>query len=280
MKRLVLIDGDVFAFQAASAIEEEVEWEDGFFTWHTDADAVKALLLRKIAECIEAVDADEAVVCFSDPSANWRVDVFPAYKGHRKDKKPLALKHVKQWMVDDHDAKMVPTMEGDDLLGVLATMPTFKPRFEKLVVSLDKDLKTIPGLYCRDPFAKDMEIVEISEQDADEWHLIQTLAGDPTDGYPGCPGIGMSKATKFVKGCIGVEAHEHVLKRGPRKGETELRFTEVPMDDPWEAVVSHYNAAGLTEEDALVQARVARICRHTDFDNKRKEPILWTPTKP
>ena len=29
--------------------------------------------------------------------------------------------------------------------------------------------------------------------------------------------------------------------------------------------------------DALVQARVARILRNTDFNFKTKEPTLWTP---
>jgi hypothetical protein len=30
---------------------------------------------------------------------------------------------------------------------------------------------------------------------------------------------------------------------------------------------------------ALVWARVARIRRHTDYNFKTKEPILWTPPK-
>ncbi len=31
-------------------------------------------------------------------------------------------------------------------------------------------------------------------------------------------------------------------------------------------------------EDALQTARVARILRHTDYNFKTKEPILWQPT--
>jgi DNA polymerase-1 len=44
-------------------------------------------------------------------------------------------------------------------------------------------------------------------------------------------------------------------------------------------VVSLYAKAGLTEADALRQARLARILRWTDWDNKKKEPILWTPSR-
>ena len=33
----------------------------------------------------------------------------------------------------------------------------------------------------------------------------------------------------------------------------------------------------MTEEDALVNARLARILTTDDYDYERKEPILWTP---
>jgi DNA polymerase I len=36
---------------------------------------------------------------------------------------------------------------------------------------------------------------------------------------------------------------------------------------------------GLTEDDALLQARLARILRADEYDFKAKRPILWEPTK-
>ncbi|UZT50427.1 exonuclease [Enterobacter phage 04_vB_Eclo_IJM] len=36
--------------------------------------------------------------------------------------------------------------------------------------------------------------------------------------------------------------------------------------------------AGMTEQELLVQAQVARICRASDYDPKSKEVILWTPS--
>ena len=33
----------------------------------------------------------------------------------------------------------------------------------------------------------------------------------------------------------------------------------------------------MTEEDALVNARLARILTVDDYDSEKKEPILWTP---
>ena len=76
---------------------------------------------------------------------------------------------------------------------------------------------------------------------------MQTLTGDVTDGYKGCPGVGEKKA-------------ETILKKGT-----------------WEEVLKAYEAAKLTEQDALQQARVARICRVEDFNYKLGDVNLWTP---
>jgi DNA polymerase-1 len=72
---------------------------------------------------------------------------------------------------------------------------------------------------------------------------------------------------------------------GKVKAEKLLTVTNIP-DMPlaelremrWAAVVAAYEKAGLTEQDALTQARLARILRYSDWDNEKKEPILWTPT--
>ena len=116
---------------------------------------------------------------------------------------------------------------------------------ENIIVSPDKDMKQIPGkLYDFN------ETVDITPEDGARWHLIQTLAGDNTDGYAGVPGIGIKKAVKIFE----------------EKGYT------------WKAVVETFEEKGMTEEDALCNARLARILQTTDYDHDRKEPILWTPT--
>jgi DNA polymerase-1 len=47
----------------------------------------------------------------------------------------------------------------------------------------------------------------------------------------------------------------------------------------WQAIVTTYEKAGLTEDDAIIQARCARILRYEDIDNEG-EIILWTPPVP
>ena len=74
-------------------------------------------------------------------------------------------------------------------MGIYAT---FEPG--NIIVSPDKDMRQIPGkLYNLD------ETVEVTEEEGMRWHLIQTLAGDQTDGYGGVPGIGVKRAIDFAR---------------------------------------------------------------------------------
>lgn len=283
MTRHLLIDGDVVAYQAAASCEQAVEWEPGFWTWHVSFDEVIDRCRRTVDEVMENLDADKATLCLTDPKHNFRLDVLPTYKTHRKTvKKPLVLLAVKQWMIDNMDAKMVPGLEGDDVMGILAT---HKPE-GKVIVSIDKDMKTIPCDYVRTKAVVSEDGVElvgawditrITEEEADAWWLKQTLSGDVTDGYIGCPGIGATIADKIIDGRLKKVAYQHELKSGKNKGNIVTRHREEECDDLWEVVVSHFEAAGFGPEQALTQARVARILRASDYDFKRKEVKLWTP---
>lgn len=259
MSRTLLIDADVVAYQAAAVCETATDWGDGYWTWHADENEAKAKVLEAIDRTMAELGGTAIKLCLTDSEGNFRFGVLPSYKGNRKGtKKPLVLRAIKQWLIDEHDAYFRPGLEGDDCMGILATANVIKG--EKVIVSIDKDMKTIPGLFVH---RLEDGIMEISETEADYWHLYQTLTGDTTDGYAGCPGV------------------------GPKKAEAILNSSNLPASHPsgdrsleacrWWAVVEAFNKAGLTEADALQQARVARILRASDYDFKKKEPILWTP---
>lgn len=248
-KRTLLIDGDVVAFQCAAALEQAVEWEPGYWTWHVSYDEVCLKVDEQIERYVEKLDATDYKLALTDPLHNFRLDILPTYKGNRKSvKRPLVLMAVKSWMVEERNGVMRPGLEGDDVMGILATYPS---KGEKIIVSIDKDMKTIPCIYVRDI---DSDPIEVTEEYADWWHLTQTLTGDTTDGYTGCPGVGPKRAEEFI----------------------ELGAT---IADNWDGVLTAYANKGLGEEEALTQARVARILRASDYDFKNKEPILWTPTR-
>lgn len=256
-KRTILLDGDINAYQVAASIEVAVNWGDdpeiGVDLWTLHSDEAEGIqkLDDQIAAIQDELEADRVVVALTD-THNFRKDVLPTYKDNRaKNRKPVCLPQMRQHLRDNYEVFERPGLEGDDVLGILATSKRIIPG-EKIIVSIDKDMKTLPCLYYRTTHPDD-GIVEVTEDEADYWHMFQTLTGDTTDGYKGCPGIGPKKA-------------EAILEMALEEGE--------PM---WDAVVRAYVKAKLSEEEALVQARCARILRAADYNFKKKEPILWTP---
>ena len=130
-------------------------------------------------------------------------------------------------------------LEADDAMGIYATQHP-----GNIIVSPDKDMKQIPGkLYNLE------DTITITPEEGAKWHLIQTLAGDQTDGYSGVPGIGVKRA--------------------------ETLFNKEGYS--WATVVKAFTDKGLTEEDALLNARLARILTIEDYDTEQQEPKLWTP---
>ena len=86
-------------------------------------------------------------------------------------------------------------------------------------------------------------------------HRYQTLVGDPTDGYSGCPKCGQKKAKELLPPVI--KWHE---------------------DEVWKIIVSTYRKQGLGEADALKNARMARILRAGEYEHKPKRRVkLWHP---
>ena len=171
-----------------------------------------------------------------------------------------------------------PTLEADDIMGILSTHPTLISG-RKIIVSEDKDMKTIPG-WLFNP-AKDVSPHMVTVAYADSFHLFQAICGDVTDGYVGCPGAGPKAANDLLGAPFLWEDHQYTFTKGARKGTQETRWRRAPQDlppTPWEAITALYRRYGLTERDALVQAQVARICRASDYDFKSRRVTPWTPS--
>lgn len=251
-RRTLLVDGDTLIYAAASASEYEAQWSEWLFTYHADFAVAQEALVSRMEHIADSLNVDEVVMALSD-GANWRKRVMPEYKEHRKKtRKPIVYGPLRDFAAERWRTYQKPALEGDDVLGIIATTPRLFPG-EKIIVSIDKDMKTIPGLHVN--YAKagtsgswEDDIMVVTEAEADVYHLTQTLTGDRTDGYPGCPGVGAVSAEKILG------------------------------DSPsWEKVVAAYAKAGLSEAVALQNARVARICRASDWDSKKQEVILWNP---
>lgn len=275
--RTLLIDGDVIAYQVAATNQTEIDWGDDTSSTVLTESQAKAAVDNQVARLVERLDADDAILCLTD-GVNWRMDVLPTYKSNRKDVvRPQLLPVIREHILNNYKSYLRPTLEGDDCMGILATHPSLI-KGEKVIVSIDKDMKTIPTKVYNPNHDAD-GIVNITEDEADWWHLFQTITGDTTDGYKGCPNAGKETAIELLNNPYLLIPYEHEFTRGKRKGQTETRYIKEPTDDVWAAIVSLYEKQGLTEADALAQARVARILRHTDFDFKNKKVKLWNPPK-
>ena len=283
-KRLGLYDVDIFAFQSAAAGETEFFLENeqsGYVECmiHSPLEQLLESTITRIDELAKELKLDKVIICITD-KVNFRHSILPTYKGNRKStRKPLGLSWLKDRLAEHYESYARPTLEADDVMGILATWdsPKFYPDYRKIIISEDKDMKTIPS-WIYNP-AKDFEPWQQTEEEADRFHLLQTMAGDVTDGYDGCPSIGMGTAESLLDDGVMFEEYEHVFKSGARKGESEKRWRKVEAPTPWHTVVSCFLKAGLNEDAAIQQAQVARICRATEYDFKNKEVLPWKPER-
>ena len=254
-----LIDADIIIYEMASTCEKSIAWpygDDGDVLWtrHVQMDEAWVRTLDALEGITQKVGAEDFIAAITTSSANWRFAVYPAYKSNRsKGVKPMAVAPIRERIALETWGRLMPPLEGDDILGIMQTKPGAG---DTIIVSTDKDMQTIPGLHYNP--GKDIFFEQTVGQ-ANAYHLRQTLSGDTTDGYPGCPGIGEKKSLNLIP--ESVEDHE--------------------VAAVWnEIIVPAFNKAERNEEFALSQARVARILRATDYNPKTKEVILWEPRTP
>lgn len=250
MKPTLLIDGDVVAYKTSFLSEQPFHWGDDLWTLHCDLKEVIGRTFSFIEELKEELNAGDVIVALSH-SDNFRKTLSPTYKANRVSmRKPVVLNQLKEWMKTAFKTEVWPNVEADDVIGVLAT-GAYKDKC--ITVSIDKDFKTLPVKHFN-PNKPHEGVNNVSQNEADYWFMYQTLVGDVTDGYSGCPGIGPKRA-EGVLGDIG-------------KGDIAYY---------WERVKACFKKAGLGETEAIAQARLARILRNGEYDEKKKEPILWKP---
>jgi DNA polymerase I len=240
-----LIDAEYYLYRAAAGSEIEVEWADDDWTYlcrHGDA---QATFQDVVGEFRDTLPDHQPVLVFGD-RVSFRYGVWPQYKGNRKKyRRPAGYRQLTEWVSKAAQARgwevaKLNDVEGDDVLGIL---------YEEsdVIVSVDKDLLTVPGLHLRDG-----KVIEVSKVQADLNFYAQVLTGDATDNYPGCPGIGAVGAERLLASCT----------------------TEVEM---WGEVLKAFEKKGYGHPYALAQARCARILRAGEYDLTAGTPLLWEP---
>lgn len=251
-----LIDGDQFLYRACVSVERVTKWDHENHVLTSNEEEAWTIMHENLQDILKHFGAKNHVVALGEgvlgDGRNFRYSVDPSYKNSRADtRKPMCYANVRARLFAEYNVVTFDNLEADDVMGILATKPGPS---ERIIVARDKDMKTIPGKLWNGK-----EFMQISEAEADYWHLYQTLCGDTTDGYPGCKGVGPKKAEALL-------------------GFHSARPTPWNAKSAWRIVLEAFEERGFDEEFALRQARLARILRWSDWDSTNKEVILWNPT--
>lgn len=257
-KPILLIDADGLLITSALKAQTIIDWEDDVYSVAADLAAAKANFDSQIDAIMSASGPNQAFyLCFSDKTKRYfRHDIFPEYKQNRKGGiPPLGINQLREWAKETFYCREKPSLEADDVLGILGTGHLQGHKFfgkgvDPIMVSVDKDLLQIPGLHLN-PMALDEGVFEVGKEEAERHMWFQTLTGDSVDGYPGCPKVGPVGANK-------------ILDKAVEDGEE----FEV-------AVREAYRKHGSSVEEMVVQLNVARILQTRDYDFKKRKPVLW-----
>ena len=241
----LLIDADWLIYSSCCSCEQDIKWDEHLHTLHADERDIHEMIdgrveyYQKIAE-----DNDDVVMCFTQ-YPTFRHTIFPEYKANRKNRrKPLAFHAVIEQINQRYKSASYTGLEGDDVMALLATSKQYP---NPVIVSPDKDMRTVPcTLLAND----DMEL--ITKKKADRHWMIQALTGDATDNYKGLEKVGPVTAEKIL-------------------GDAKT------LPDMWNKVVEAYEKKKQTFADAVLTAQLARILRKGDYDFKTQEVTLWTP---
>ena len=236
----LLIDADYIVYKSCAAAETEVDFgEDLIVVTSKFSDVMKNI--NRELDKIKKEFFDPTLILFFSDHKNFRKEIYPDYKGPGALQISCGYKRCVNRLKEEYQTIIMPTLEADDSLGIFAT-----GNRDCCIVSPDKDLRQIPGQLWdmkNDP-------ITITKEEGRRWHYIQTLAGDQTDGYAGVPGYGVETSAKLFE----------------EKGYY------------WDTVVSAFESKGMTFEDALLNARLAKILQTEDYSYEFNRPIPWYPS--
>jgi hypothetical protein len=259
-KRIALIDADSILYAVAlgaemKAASQEDNPDEALWFPLKDEEQCYREVVSRLEGLVNEVRADDAIVCLTTTRC-FRYDILPTYKANRASTRRPTMLLPLQALVQERrpfGVLAVRGLEADDVCGISSGHLQRAGLKEPVIVSIDKDLRSIPGLVFS-PRHPELGVEEITEEAADRAHLYQTLIGDPVDGYTGCPGVGPKKANRILDEC----SHSSRALQ-------------------WAFIEGAFMKRGQTPSYALTQARVARILRSSEWDAYRRDITLWSP---
>ena len=186
----VLIDGDILVYRTGFSCKPDDPWY-----------VAKSRLRKTINDILEQTGCRNAEIYLSDSlENNYRSRLHPLYKANRKlAPRPAYYVELANELVDGYEGRPSAAQEADDDIGIRAN----QLGDECIIATIDKDLLQIPGKHFNwvSGTWRDISIGEGRFR-----FYSQILTGDATDNITSkvglsCPGVGASKARRFLEGC-------------------------------------------------------------------------------
>lgn len=160
-----------------------------------------ALVKRQLVRVMEKLDTDgyqyDKLELFLTGKGNFRNDIatIRPYKGNRVHmEKPVHYGAIRRYLQNRWGAIVINDWEADDEVAMQSHRHGYDPA-EVMIVSQDKDLRTVPGLlynYRRNTYEL------ITKQQALVNFYRQILTGDLTDNIPGVYRVGEAAAARLI----------------------------------------------------------------------------------
>jgi 5'-3' exonuclease len=257
----VILDGDLLAYKAACFVDKE------------GLDEMESRLEFDIKYWTPA-ECTRRYLAFSDKRENnYRREFWPKYKAPRENKEsPASLPRVLDYLKQHHEYLAEPKLEADDIIGLAMSSG------KAIGVSLDKDLKSVPG-WLWNPEKTGFPVL-ITQDDADYWFCKQWIMGDSTDYIPGLYKYGPKTADKFLGKCEVPAIYQDIVdlylevSNKPIKYKVGSTSYDGTREDHLKQVYEWSD--GITEDYILAQARCVRILREGEYNRHTGEFKLWT----
>ncbi len=253
-KKVCLIDGSGYIFRAFYALPP-LSTPSG-----TPVNAVLGFM-NMFMRLTAKIGCDYCLVLFDAKRKNFRNEIFPDYKGTRKEipeelipQFPIIHKAVEVLNLNHLEME---GYEADDLIATYARKAR-EEGDEVVVVSADKDLMQLirDGVEfydsMKDKFFTPEDVKEKFGVYPDKVVDVQALAGDATDNVPGVAGIGLKTAAELINqfGSLDeVLARAAEIKQNKRRetllanienAEISRRLVKLKDDVPVEHELSEY----------------------------------------
>lgn len=208
-----LVDGDIIRYEVGFAAE--YAWSQIDDSCLPYFDFVEKILLSRLLEICNAVEATEPPIIYLTGDTNFRFEIATQkeYKGNRKkDSKPWHFNNITSYLRCMYDVRQKEGLEADDLMCI----EQMKRLDETIICSRDKDLRQCEGWHYswelgRQPSFGPIQTDEFGWIKLDEKKKIkgmgskfffsQCITGDVVDNIPGLLGRGPAYAFKLLEGC-------------------------------------------------------------------------------